>query len=233
MQTIIFDVDDTLYDQALSFHRTFQKLIDSDKTYEQLDQIYRKSRKYSEILFDQSEKGEISIKDWQIGRITKAFEDFGIQIDEEEAVRFDQEYKEEQRKISLFPEIKQLLTELKQQGKQLAILTNGEESHQALKIAQLQLDKWIRKDHIFISGTHGIAKPKREIFDIVAAEINSIPEQTVYIGDSFEKDVVGAKQAGWQAIWMNHRNRSIPANSPYKPDEEFHHAKELLDFFQS
>ncbi|MFC4404128.1 HAD family hydrolase [Gracilibacillus xinjiangensis] len=231
MRTIIFDVDDTLYDQALSFHHTFRKLIDSDFTYDKLDQIYRTSRKYSELLFDKSEKGEISVTEWQIGRITKACEDFGIPIDEEKALKFDQLYKKEQQKISLFPEISALLTKLKNENKQLAILTNGEENHQSMKITQLELDKWIPSDNIFISGTHGIAKPKKEIFDIVESELASDPKETVYIGDSYEKDVIGAKQAGWKAIWMNHRKRSIPSISPYQPDEEVHNAEELLKYF--
>jgi putative hydrolase of the HAD superfamily len=64
METIIFDVDDTLYDQALSFHKTFRKMFEGPFTDEEIDQIYRVSRKYSEILFDQSEAGEITQFEW-------------------------------------------------------------------------------------------------------------------------------------------------------------------------
>ncbi|SER19275.1 putative hydrolase of the HAD superfamily [Gracilibacillus ureilyticus] len=231
MNSIIFDVDDTMYDQALSFHHTFRQLVEDSYTYEEIDQIYRTSRKYSEILFDQSERGEISVKEWLTGRIMKACEDFGIPMDVVKAEKFDQVYKQEQNKIELFPEIEELFTRLKKQDKQLAILTNGEEKHQSMKIKQLQLEKWIPKENIFISGTYSVAKPKKEIFDIVASKLGCQPDQTVYIGDSYEKDIVGAKQAGWQAIWMNHRNRTIPLNSPYQPDIEVHNAEELLHYF--
>ncbi len=232
MNTIIFDVDDTLYDQALSFHYTFQKLMGIKVTYKELDDIYRLSRKYSEILFDQSEKGEITTFEWQTGRFIKALEDHGIPMDATTATNFHHEYKAQQGNVTLFAEVKELLSMLKEQGKQLAILTNGEEEHQTMKIKQLELDKWISKKDIFISGSYGIAKPNREIFDIVETKLDRDPAEIVYIGDSYEKDIIGAKQAGWKAIWMNHRNRPIPDNSLFYPDIELHHADELLSYFQ-
>ncbi|SHN10703.1 HAD family hydrolase [Gracilibacillus kekensis] len=232
MNTIIFDVDDTLYDQALSFHQTFRKLVKENSTYQELDAIYRASRKYSERLFDQSEKGEITTFEWQTGRFIKALNDFNISISSETASDFNDVYKQQQGRITLFPEIKELLSILKQKGTQLAILTNGEEQHQTMKIKQLELHKWIPEENIFISGSHGIAKPNKEIFDIVTDKLKCDPVETVYIGDSFEKDIIGAKQAGWQAIWMNHRNRKIPKESTVFPDLELQHAREILSYFE-
>ncbi|MDL4843246.1 HAD family hydrolase [Aquibacillus rhizosphaerae] len=231
MDTIIFDVDDTLYDQALSFHHTFRKLVKGQFTYEEIDQIYTASRKYSEILFDQSEAGEISQFEWQTGRIIAACKDFNIPMDKEKATTFHETYVVEQQKITMFDEVVELLDLLHQKEKKLAILTNGEEKHQSMKINQLDLTSWIPVENIFISGTHGHAKPKREIFDIVEKKLGLEPTKTVYIGDSFEKDIVGAKQAGWQAIWMNHRRKSVPTDTDYKPDNEVHSAKDLLDLF--
>ncbi|UOQ47379.1 HAD family hydrolase [Gracilibacillus caseinilyticus] len=231
MKTIIFDVDDTLYDQSLSFHHTFRKIIASYYSYDELDQIYRRSREYSEILFDKSEAGEISIYEWQTGRIIKACQDFNIVITEAQAASFHQQYKREQAKIQLFPEMEQLLTYLKDSGKQMAILTNGDTEHQTMKIKQLGLEQWIPADHIFISGSYGVAKPKLEIFQVVEQALGCHPDDTVYIGDSFEKDIEGAKHVGWKAIWMNHRKRTV-SNTVYEADQEIHHASELLAHFQ-
>lgn len=231
-RTIIFDVDDTLYDQALSFHKTFRKIVSKDFSYHKIDQIYTVSRKYSEILFDKSEKGEISAFEWQTGRIIQAFHDFNIPINTDEAAIFHDEYTKAQGEIVLFPEIKELLDFLKSRGYQLAVLTNGEEKHQTMKIDQLQLTNWIAPENLFISGKYQYAKPKSEIFRIVEGKLACHPENTVYIGDSFEKDIIGAKQVGWKAIWMNHRRRNIPDRIPFLPDEEFYSAKELLEYFQ-
>ncbi|SEO87222.1 putative hydrolase of the HAD superfamily [Amphibacillus marinus] len=232
MKTIIFDVDDTLYDQALSFHKTFKSLIDPTYSYTDIDTIYRTSRQYSEILFDQSEAGEISVLEWQVGRISKALADYDIQINDEQALAFHAQYKDAQANISLFPEVKELLNHLAQQDIQLAILTNGEESHQLMKINQLKLTNWIPMENIFVSGTYGIAKPKAGIFKIVEDKLQCEPGQTVYVGDSFEKDIVGAKQVGWHVLWMNHRKHEQPSNSSIKPDKVVDSAAELLRYFK-
>lgn len=231
MDTIIFDVDDTLYDQAQSFHKTVRKLFQEPFSNEEIDQLYKASRKYSEILFDQSEAGEISKFEWQTGRIIAACKDFNIPIDTEKAAIFHEIYVAEQKNITLFPEVEVLLNALLKEGKQLGILTNGEEKHQAMKIKQLGLSHWIPAEKTFISGTIGHAKPKREVFDFIEEKMDLDQTKTVYIGDNFEKDIIGAKQAGWQAVWMNHRKKDLPANATYKPDKEVHSAKELLDLF--
>ncbi|MEH7380335.1 HAD family hydrolase [Bacillus sp. JJ1533] len=231
MDTIIFDVDDTLYDQAQSFHNTVRKLFQEPFSDEEIDQLYKASRKYSEILFDQSEAGEIPQYEWQTGRIMAACKDFNIPIDTEMATIFHETYVTEQNNITLFPEVEELLNVLYKDGNQLGILTNGEEKHQAMKIKQLGLNRWIPADMTFISGSIGHAKPKREVFDFIEQKLDLVQTKTVYIGDNFEKDIIGAKQAGWQAIWMNHRKKDLPTNASYKPDKEVHSAKELLELF--
>jgi len=231
MTTIIFDVDDTLYDQALSFHETFKHLINDTYSYDQMDRIYRASRKHSETLFDQSERGEITVLDWQVGRYKLALQDFGIDINDDLALEFHDQYKRAQGKISLFPEVETLLDFLKTKDVTLAILTNGEVAHQSMKIDQLQLEKWIPKENTFISGAYGIAKPNPEIFHIIEDKLPTTPESTIYVGDSFEKDIVGAKQVGWQAVWMNHRQRQADPTSSYTADQKVTSAEALYTYF--
>lgn len=228
MQTVIFDVDDTLYDQALSFHRVFRELIHPTFSYQQIDAVYHASRRHSERLFDLHVAGQITEQQWQVGRIIAACHEFDLPIDDDIAIAFHHQYLEAQGKIVLFPEAEKLLTKLNEQGMQLAILTNGEVKHQSMKIETLQLNRWIPDDHMFISGDYTFAKPSKEIFQIVENRLELTKQETVYIGDSFEKDIIGAKQVGWQAIWMNHRQRNIPPGSDVQADIEVHSPEELL-----
>ena len=39
-------------------------------------------------------------------------------------------------------------------------------------------------------------------------------------GDAYAIDVVGAKCAGWRAIWLNRRENTIPEDAVYFPDYE-------------
>lgn len=231
LDTIIFDVDDTLYDQTLPFRKAFRELFDEPFTDEEIEKIYIASRKYGDVLFDKYQAGELSLLEMHISRITAACQEFDIPVSDQKAIGFQDAYLAEQQKITLFDEIKELLDVLFKHSKQLAVLTNGDEDHQSMKIKQLNLAKWIPEEHIFISGSIGHVKPKQEAFHFIENKLPLDKTKTVYIGDSFENDIVGAKQVGWQAIWMNHRKRNVPLTT-VEPDRTVYNAKELLDLFR-
>lgn len=230
METIIFDVDDTLYDQLLPFKLAFEQTFNQNLSREELDNLYIASRKHSDDLFEQEQAGEISTLELQTYRITEACRDYGVMISYEDAVLFQTNYLNKQHQITLFPEVEALIERLYQQKKQLAILTNGGTDHQTMKIEQLGLSRWIPKEHFFISATIGHAKPNKEPFNFIADQLKLDPEKTVYIGDAFLNDIIGAKKAGWQAIWLNHRKRK-PENTEIKPDFTANHPADLLSYF--
>lgn len=228
MDTIIFDVDDTLYDQLTPFKNAFEN---SFKQFQDvpMEKLYVSSRKHSESLFHKSEAGEIPLIELHTYRIMAACQDFGLTIGYEEAVVFQKIYEQEQKRITLHPEIKTLLEHLTRRKKKLGILTNGPYLHQLKKIEQLGLSNWIPEDNIFISENIGIAKPDPKAFIIMEERLNLVKETTVYIGDSFENDVVGAKQVGWNCIWMNHRRKGVP-DTLFTPDKVIYEPAELLEF---
>ncbi|WP_339226985.1 HAD family hydrolase [Oceanobacillus sp. FSL K6-2867] len=230
MDTIIFDVDDTLYDQAASFKNTCKKMMDAPFTDEELNKLYIISRKHSDALFDDQVAGKITTEEMHIRRIKDACTEMGIVITNGQALDFQEAYIAEQQKIALFDEVIELLDLLLANNKQLAILTNGDEAHQSMKINQLKLERWVSKENTFISGAVGHAKPSQEVFTVLENKLGLDKNKTVYIGDSFANDIVGAKQAGWHAVWMNHRKRDMPEGS-VTPDKVVYSARELLDIF--
>ncbi|MDX8045244.1 HAD family hydrolase [Gracilibacillus sp. S3-1-1] len=217
MQTIIFDVDDTLYDQLLPFQKTVHLLIDASFPEAEMGAFYKTSRKYSDEVFEKHMNGEITGLELQTYRIMKACEDYQIKLSYEDAVRFQEVYLQEQRKIQLFHPMKHLLEQLAKQNIRLAVLTNGELNHQMMKVEQLGLTNWIPAEHIFVSGDVGCSKPDIQVFEHLENKLNLEKEQTLYIGDSYHHDVIGAKNAGWQVAWLNHRNRELPEHR-LKPD---------------
>lgn len=48
----------------------------------------------------------------------------------------------------------------------------------------------------------GVSKPDPRIFAIALANIGTPPGETLYVGDSFDKDVVGAHDAGLRTGWL-------------------------------
>ncbi|WP_245833141.1 HAD family hydrolase [Oceanobacillus timonensis] len=230
LNTIIFDMDDTLYDQAATFRTTCKKVLNAPLSDKELDNLYLISRKYSDALFDDQMAGKMTLEEMHIRRIKDACMDVGIEITAEQALAFQNIYVQEQGKIALFDEVVELLDDLVRKKKQLAILTNGTEAHQKMKINQLKLSKWIPEEHLFISDTIGYSKPSKQAFHFIEDKLALTREETVYVGDSFANDMVGAKQVGWQAFWMNHRKREMPKNA-IKPDKTVYSAKELRELF--
>lgn len=92
----------------------------------------------------------------------------------------------------------------------VGILSNGFRETQRKKIERFGLERWAR--HVVLSEEVGAMKPARAIFDAAwRAAGGGEPVRRVYVGDSFETDVVGAKNAGWFPIFFDRRKRGAPA----------------------
>lgn len=67
------------------------------------------------------------------------------------------------------------------------------------------LDKFALRHYfrcVVISGEVGWKKPSRHIFDIALSKISARPEKTVFVGDDYEADIIGAKRAGMKTIFL-------------------------------
>lgn len=215
MVTFIFDIDDTLYDQITPFADAYDAVF-GEKNYNiDVISVFVQSRKHSDEVYEQSLRGEMSMKDMQVYRIQKAFEDFEIFISEEDAWTFQQIYAKNQKEIRLPETIEAMLNECAGKAK-LGVVTNGPDKHQMGKALALGLTRWIPEEFIIISGAVGVAKPEPGIFEIAVRKMQ--PEGDVYyIGDSFRNDILGAKNAGLKTVWLNRRNHVQPEDEA-QPD---------------
>jgi len=55
---------------------------------------------------------------------------------------------------------------------------------------------------IIDSAQVGVSKPEERIFTLALEQLGCAPHTAAYVGDSFERDVVGAKRAGLHTIWL-------------------------------
>ncbi len=64
------------------------------------------------------------------------------------------------------------------------------------------------------SGVVGFEKPRPEIFQAALASIGARPEESLYVGDVYSVDYVGARNAGMDAILLDvagaYRDRELP-----------------------
>ena len=72
-------------------------------------------------------------------------------------------------------------------------------------------------DVIIDSAQVGVSKPAPRIFHLALAQVGRAPETAVYVGDSFERDVLAAKAAGLRTIWLRGPTPR-PCPDPSLPD---------------
>lgn len=204
MYNFIFDVDDTLYDQLEPFKKAYQEHFSQNKEIS-VEALYRYSRKFSDEVFELTQQGKLSMEEMYIYRLTKAFNEFKITIQPQQALDFQKDYAAFQEKITLIPDMEKTLQYCTERQLTVGIITNGPSTHQRNKIKNLKVTQWINPDHIFVSGELKMAKPDQKIFRHVEKQLQLEPQKTFYIGDSYDNDVLGAKNAGWKTIWCNRR----------------------------
>ena len=171
MINLIFDIDDTLYDQLKPFKDAFEKVFSEYNDIPCIE-LYKKSRKYSDDIFEQTEKGLLSLEEMHVYRISKAFHDYGLEIEREKALKFQKEYASNQGKISISKGMLNLLDFGKKNNITMGIITNGPTEHQTNKVKALGLEKWIDSKNIFISESMNISKPDVKAFKFVEDKMN-------------------------------------------------------------
>jgi putative hydrolase of the HAD superfamily len=66
---------------------------------------------------------------------------------------------------------------------------------------------------VMTSVEHGIPKPHRAIFNYAIRSLGTTPSETLYVGDSYVADYLGAKAVGMPALLIDPRHESdVPAN---------------------
>jgi HAD superfamily hydrolase (TIGR01549 family) len=227
IKAIFFDLDDTLHDHLHPFSKAFKNSFPT--LYEQVDveSLYKKFRDYSDLLWKKYSNQKLTLEELRIARMVMALEYFQIGITHKQASEFQAQYELNSDNLQLFTEVPELIKVIEAKGILVGIITNGPVQHQFNKIQSLDLTSYVSNDHIFISDAVGVAKPNKQIFHYVADMIGMIPREILYIGDSWPNDVVAPIEAGWKAIWYNHRKR-LP-DTGHKPLAEIDQLLSIID----
>ena len=106
----------------------------------------------------------------------------------------------------------------------VGMITNGPAEIQRHKLELLKLTR-VFPDAV-ISGEVGVWKPDPVIFDLALQRAGVAASAAIYVGDSPEHDVPGARAAGLGAVWINRAGVAWPGGSV--PDVEIRDLYELL-----
>ena len=129
------------------------------------------------------------------------------------------------KKLSTFPEVKEVLQNLKKKDYKLAILSNGAPTLLNELVASNNLDNIF--DDIFSIEEVGIYKPDSKVYDMPITKYKIQKEEVAFLSAN-TWDVSGGGNYGYSSIWVN-RNNNIFDNLDYRPKNEVKNLKQLLD----
>jgi putative hydrolase of the HAD superfamily len=105
----------------------------------------------------------------------------------------------------------QLLDGLRERGLRLGVGSDMTADWQIKKLDKLGLlDKL---DFIVTSEEAGVEKPELKLFQLCAKKAGCAMEECLFVGDNLKKDVLGALNAGMDAVWVQ-PEESLRAEHP-------------------
>lgn len=225
IKTIIFDVDNTLYsfDQAhMEATKCLKKYAENNLEIEGefFAQIYYKT------MYETIERmGEVAATHNRGIRIQNVLEKLGLPLYpyvlEMESLYWDTLF----RKMEVFDGVPETLRILKERGVRIGIGTNMTTRIQLQKLTLLDVLKYV--DFFVSSEEAGVDKPAEQFFDYCMVKAKCEKSECMFVGDDFEKDIIGARNAGLRPVWICVGNNQKVDFAPIIKE-----VKQLLDLIE-
>ena len=190
MKAVLFDLDGTLLDRD----RSLKQFVEAqyDRFSEGLDYVSKTSYVTRFIELDcrghvwKDKVYQTLVEEFDISSVTwqMLLEDYTAQF---------------QRHCIPFRGMAVMLNELKQRNYLIAIVTNGRSEFQRRSISGLRIQNDL--DVILVSEEEQIRKPQVEIFQRAVNRLAVRASESVFVGDNYKADIIGAKNAGMKTIW--------------------------------
>jgi len=129
------------------------------------------------------------------------------------------------KKLSTFPEVKEVLNNIKEKDYKLAILSNGTPDLLNKLVTSNNLNNIF--DDIFSIEEAGIYKPDSKVYNLPIKRYQIKKDEVAFLSAN-TWDVSGGGNFGYNSIWVN-RNKNIFDNLDYKPKNEVKNLTQLLD----
>jgi putative hydrolase of the HAD superfamily len=226
---LFFDLDHTLWDFDANSRKTLQELYGlfklEEKGVNDFEVFHKNYLLHNDRLWDRYRKGFIKVDELRWKRMWLALLDFKIG-DEVLAREMGNVFLEQlPTRTILFANAIEVLQYLQTKNYQLHLITNGFEKTQHNKLKHAGLDGFF-KEIITSEGSYSL-KPHKAIFDYALEKTNAHAEESIMLGDDLDVDITGARNAGWDQVFINHLNKT----PVFAPTYTVRNLKELETIF--
>lgn len=124
-------------------------------------------------------------------------------------------YVELQRQIwRLYPDARNALKAAKARGLHVGVVTDADRYLATELFPVLALEGTV--DAITTAEDAGYVKPHPALFRLALAKARAAPNEAVFVGDSFERDIVGARAAGIHKVVLVDRHGARTVDVPFR-----------------
>jgi len=147
-----------------------------------------------------------------------SLEDIGFNADPELVEEATQRFRSLHIELSTpFPGVPELLSNLEGRRIMQGILTNGFVGNAKIILDNSKLSHHFKA--IVDCGDVPAFKPMPDLFERTLAHLDAIPSETLFVGDEYYADMVGAKRLRLTTVWVNNRENSLePLVAKYGPE---------------
>ena len=198
---IFFDLDHTLWDFETNSDIAFETIFKEHKVNVSLEKFLNYYRDINQKYWKLYREDNVSKEDLRYGRLKDTFNKINYKVNDDLIENLAVDYIDVLPNSNLlFDGAHEILTHL-QSNYQLHIITNGFNEVQSLKMEKSDLTKYFKT--IITSEDAGVKKPNPIIFEYALAQTNAVSGESLMIGDNWEADIMGAKNAGFDVIHCN------------------------------
>jgi len=210
LTTILFDLDDTLFDHAGTARAALAATAAGRAALHgvPVEALYAHYSELLEELHPQVMTGRITYlaaRQERFARLLAPYEPAASAADAAQLAK--QHYGHYQQLRRPVAGALALLQALKPAFK-IGIVTNNRTAEQQEKLRHLGMGELV--DALITSEDVGVLKPDPRIYQVALARLGARPAETVMVGDNWQADVVGALAMGIRPLWLNRTGAARP-----------------------
>jgi len=191
--TLVFDADDTLWENSVLFERVVEDYLDW-LAHPRLD------RASIRVILDDVERANIEVHGYGSACFLRSLRDCFERLLERPATAAEATRITElgghlaRHEVELYPDVAETLAQLSTRH-DLLLLTKGQPDEQQRKIEASGLARHFRSTHI-------VAEKDPETYRALGADRAMDPSRTWMVGNSPRSDILAARRAGWRAVFI-------------------------------